>query len=86
VDLFEERKQLSKEQFAQICSLQNNGVGKSLLTYLEQQIILANNQLVIANPNDAGAIAQLQARVASLGAVRQLILADPARYQEEKDG
>jgi hypothetical protein len=85
VEFFEERDVTSVEDFVKIANSKNEAGGQALLRWLEKEIIRSSNALVATNPNDAGAVAQLQARTASFSALRQLILADPAKYEEKKN-
>lgn len=84
IDLFGEGKPLATEQFVQIANLKNDSAGQSLIQYINGEIIRSTTGMVAANPNDIGAMAQLQARVAALGSLRQLITADPAKYDKEE--
>jgi hypothetical protein len=85
IDILEEGKPLNNEAFVLIANIKNDAGGQALVQFMENKAKKATAQLIGANPNDAGAIAQLQAQIASLAELWQLIQADPAKYKESKD-
>jgi hypothetical protein len=72
---------LGDEEYLAIARLKTSMGGKSLLKVCEAYIKSCVWQLVKTDPNDVGAVAQLQSQIACYHSIRNLIITDEENYR-----
>ena len=72
---------LGDEEYLAIARLKTSQGGQSLMLVCEQNIRGIMWQLVKTNPNDVGAVAQLQAQIGCYFGIRNLLLTDEENYR-----
>ena len=90
IDVFKESDLvIGHDEWNAIAHLQFEVGGEALIELLEGRIKAAISKLVVANPNDVGAVAQLQARINEGGVLRDFLKLSPenvaAMFEEEGD-
>ena len=92
LDVFkEDGLNIGFDEWMAIANLKFDVGGEALIQLVEGRIKSALGQLVVVNPNDVGAVAQLQARVNESGVLRDFLKMDPEvvaaqRAEAEKEG
>lgn len=74
-------KKLGDEDYLAIARLKTSFGGRALLDYCESNMKACVWQLVKTDPNDAGAVAQVQAQIACYHSIRNLIITDEENYR-----
>ena len=76
---------LTQKDFARIATLKHEEGGGAMLVYVAQRIAIDENHLSTVDPNNAGAVGQLQGRMSAYRTMRALLTAPVVALEEEEE-